>query len=208
MLRAIKNRFGGTEEVGVFAMGDRGLVEVSNPSLLFLTNRDEPVPGSVVFPAMEGIRPVLVEIQALVVRIQSGATPRRSVVGWDNNRLSMVLAILEARHGISYSTAEVYLNVSGGYRLTDPGADLAVATALVSAIAEKPIPTDTVVFGELALSGEVRPIAHMNLRLKEAAKLGYSKAITPKDVNDIPDGILVQGLSKLGALIDGLLQGK
>jgi DNA repair protein RadA/Sms len=208
MLRAIKNRFGSTEEVGVFAMGDRGLVEVSNPSLLFLTNRDEPVPGSVVFPAMEGTRPVLVEIQALVVRIQSGATPRRSVVGWDNNRLSMVLAILEARHGISYSTAEVYLNVSGGYRLTDPGADLAVATALVSAISEKPVPTDTVVFGELALSGEVRPIAHMNLRLKEAAKLGYAKAITPKDVTDVPKGIRVQPLSRLGPLIDSLIEGK
>src|SRR3546814_10614523 len=97
--------------------------------MLFLTSRDQPVPGSVVFPALEGTRPVLVEIQALVVRIQSGATPRRSVVGWDSNRLSMVLAILEARHGLSFSTAEVYLNVSGGYKLSDPGADLAVAAA-------------------------------------------------------------------------------
>jgi DNA repair protein RadA/Sms len=206
MLRAVKNRFGGTDEVGVFSMGDKGLEEVRNPSLLFLTNREESVAGSVIFPAMEGTRPVLVEIQALVVRLQSGATPRRSVVGWDNNRLSMVLAILEARYGISFSTAEVYLNVSGGYRLNDPGADLAVAAALISAIADKPFANDNIVFGELALSGEIRPIAHMGLRLKEAAKLGYKQAITPRDLKDAPAGIHLQSHAKLQPLIDGFLQ--
>lgn len=206
MLRAIKNRFGGTEEVGVFAMGEKGLEEVANPSLLFLTSRDEAVTGSVVFPAIEGTRPVLIEIQALVVRIQSGASPRRSVVGWDSNRLSMVLAILEARYGLSFSTAEVYLNISGGYRLSDPGADLAVAIALVSSLADKPVSTECIAFGELALSGEIRPIAHMNLRLKEAAKLGYTKAITPKDIKDAPNGIRLDSHSKITEIIDDLIK--
>lgn len=207
MLRAVKNRFGSTEEVGVFAMSEKGLTEIANPSLLFLTSRDEPVSGSVVFPAIEGTRPVLVEIQALVVRVQTGASPRRSVVGWDGNRLSMILAVLEARYGLSFSTAEVYLNVSGGYRLVDPGADLAVAAALVSALADKPIPTNSIAFGEIALSGEVRPIAHMELRLKEAAKLGYTNAIVPKEVQDISSTIRLARQTRLTSLIDKLIEG-
>ena len=138
ILRAVKNRFGGTDEIGVFAMVAEGLEEVANPSALFLTNRDETVTGATVFPALEGTRPVLVEIQALVVRLSSGATPRRAVVGWDNGRLAMILAVLEARCGLSFSTAEVYLNVAGGYRLSDPAADLAVAAALISALSERP----------------------------------------------------------------------
>ena len=117
-------------------------------------------PGAVVFPALEGTRPVLVEIQALTVRLASGATPRRAVVGWDSGRLAMILAVLEARCGLSFSTAEVYLNVAGGYRLSDPAADLAVAAALVSALAERPVPPEAVAFGEVALSGELRPVAH------------------------------------------------
>ena len=133
ILRAMKNRFGGTDEIGVFAMEGDGLVEVPNPSALFLTHRGEPVSGTSVFPAIEGSRPVLVEIQALTVRLASGATPRRAAVGWDSGRLAMILAVLEARCGLSFATAEVYLNVAGGYRLSDPGADLAVAAALVSA---------------------------------------------------------------------------
>ena len=116
ILRATKNRFGGTDEIGVFAMGEEGLAEVANPSALFLTDRGEAVPGAVVFPALEGTRPVLVEIQALTVRLASGATPRRAAVGWDSGRLAMILAVLEARCGLSFSTAEVYLNVAGGYR--------------------------------------------------------------------------------------------
>src|SRR5688572_22551407 len=135
ILRAVKNRFGGTDEIGVFAMAEEGLAEVANPSALFLTHRGEPVPGAVVFPALEGTRPVLVEIQALTVRLASGAAPRRAAVGWDSGRLAMILAVLEARCGLSFSTAEVYLNVAGGYRIIDPAADLAVAAALVSAMA-------------------------------------------------------------------------
>lgn len=180
ILRAIKNRFGGTDEIGVFAMGECGLSEVSNPSSLFLTDRDEAVTGAVVFPALEGTRPVLVEIQALTVRLPSGATPRRAVVGWDSGRLAMILAVLEARCGLSFSSCEVYLNVAGGYRLSDPAADLAVAAALVSALTEKPISSDRIAFGEIALSGEIRSVAHQNLRLKEASKLGFNASSGPK----------------------------
>ena len=179
ILRAIKNRFGGTDEIGVFAMETGGLAEVANPSALFLTQRDEGVTGATVFPALEGTRPVLVEIQALVVRLASGATPRRAVVGWDSGRLAMILAVLEARCGLSFSTCEVYLNVAGGYRVQDPAADLAVAAALISALSERPVPADAIVFGEIALSGELRPVAHGPLRLREAAKLGFARALAP-----------------------------
>lgn len=179
ILRAIKNRFGPTDEIGVFAMVGDGLSEVANPSALFLTQRDESVAGAIVFPALEGTRPVLVEIQALVVRLASGATPRRAVVGWDSGRLAMILAVLEARCGLSFSTCEVYLNVAGGYRIQDPAADLAVAAALVSALSERPVAADSVAFGEVALSGELRPVAHVPLRLKEAGKLGFARALLP-----------------------------
>jgi len=179
ILRAVKNRFGGTDEIGVFSMQTEGLAEVANPSSLFLTQRDENVTGTVVFPALEGTRPVLVEVQALTVRLASGATPRRSVVGWDSPRLSMVLAVLEARCGLSFSACEVYLNIAGGYRVQDPAADLAVAAALVSALSERPIPADAVVFGEIALSGEIRPVAHAALRMRESAKLGFERALAP-----------------------------
>ncbi|WP_206240305.1 DNA repair protein RadA [Novosphingobium terrae] len=181
ILRNLKNRFGPVDEIGVFAMEGHGLAEVGNPSLLFLSGRENTIAGSAVFPAMEGTRPVLVEIQALIVRLQSGATPRRAVVGWDNGRLAMLLAVLEARCGLNFSSAEVYLNVAGGYRLADPAADLAVAAALVSALAEKPLPREAVWFGEVSLAGEIRPVAHAGLRLRESAKLGFAHAFGPED---------------------------
>jgi DNA repair protein RadA/Sms len=205
ILRAIKNRFGGTDEIGVFAMGEDGLDEIGNPSALFLTTRGEAVAGTAVFPAMEGTRPVLVEIQALTVRLASGATPRRAVVGWDSGRLAMILAVLEARCGLSFSTAEVYLNVAGGYRLSDPAADLAVAAALVSALSERPVPVQAVAFGEVALSGEVRPVAHGGLRLKEAAKLGFETALVPAALADGKQGMRLTGFRQLGNLVDHLL---
>ena len=179
ILRALKNRFGAVDEIGVFSMEGQGLAEVANPSMLFLSGRDDPVAGSAVFPALEGTRPVLVEVQALIVRLQSGATPRRAVVGWDSSRLAMLLAVLEARCGLSFSSAEVYLNVAGGYRLGDPAADLAVAAALISALSDKPLPAESIWFGEIALSGEVRPVSHSSLRLREAAKLGFAKGFGP-----------------------------
>jgi DNA repair protein RadA/Sms len=206
ILRSVKNRFGGTDEIGVFSMAERGLEEVANPSALFLTERGEAISGAIVFPAMEGTRPVLVEIQALVVRLASGATPRRAVVGWDGNRLAMILAVLEARCGLSFSTCEVYLNVSGGYRIADPGADLAVAAALISALAERPIAAETIAFGELALSGEVRGVAHSALRLKEAAKLGFNRALlSPSARENGLSALSLSGFSTLGSLVDHLL---
>jgi DNA repair protein RadA/Sms len=205
ILRAIKNRFGGTDEIGVFAMVAEGLEEVSNPSALFLTHRDESVTGATVFPALEGTRPVLIEIQALTVRLASGATPRRAVVGWDSGRLSMILAVLESRCGLSFSTCEVYLNIAGGYRVSDPAADLAVAAALISALSERPVPADVVLFGEVALSGEIRPVAHAPLRLREAAKLGFDRALVPASIADGVPGISISGFRTLAQLVDQML---
>jgi DNA repair protein RadA/Sms len=205
ILRATKNRYGGTDEIGVFAMGEDGLAEVANPSALFLTDRGGAVPGAVVFPALEGTRPVLVEIQALTVRLASGATPRRAAVGWDSGRLAMILAVLEARCGLSFSTAEVYLNVAGGYRVTDPAADLAVAAALVSALAERPVPAETVAFGEVSLSGELRPVTHAGLRLKESAKLGFERALVPAAIAGEKGAMRLSGFRTLAQLVDHLL---
>ena len=161
--------------------------------------------GSTVFPALEGTRPVLVEIQALVVRLASGATPRRAVVGWDSGRLAMILAVLEARCGLSFSNAEVYLNIAGGYRVQDPAADMAVAAALISALSERPVPIDAVAFGEVALSGEIRPVAHGALRLKEAGKLGFERALVPAAVAKEDSALRMTGFRTLGAFADHML---
>ena len=178
ILRAVKNRFGPADEIGVFEMTGKGLAEVANPSALFLSERDEPAPGSVVFAGIEGTRPVLVEFQALVAPTPH-SQPRRSVVGWDGGRLAMILAVLEARCGIPFSGLDVYLNVAGGLRVTEPAADLAVAAALLSAREDAALPADTVVFGEISLSGALRPVGQTENRLKEARKLGFAKAIAP-----------------------------
>ena len=207
ILRSIKNRFGPVDEIGVFAMEGQGLAEVGNPSLLFLSGREQPLPGSAVFPAIEGTRPVLVEIQALIVRLASGATPRRAVVGWDSGRLAMLLAVLEARCGLNFSSAEVYLNVAGGYRLVDPAADLAVAAALVSALADKPLAADGVWFGEVSLAGEIRPVAHGAIRLREAAKLGFASACGPADLPGKAKGTRYAGLALLPNLVDRIMSG-
>ena len=156
ILRAVKNRFGPTDEIGVFEMVDQGLVETPNPSALFLGGAGERPSGAAVFAGVEGSRPVLVEIQALAAPTAYG-TPRRAVVGWDSARLAMILAVLETRCGLSFSGRDVYLSVAGGLRITEPAADLAVAAALISALADTPLPKQCVVFGEVALSGEVRP---------------------------------------------------
>jgi DNA repair protein RadA/Sms len=202
ILRAVKNRFGGTDEIGVFAMAEGGLVEVGNPSSLFLGSRDSAVAGTTVFPALEGTRPVLVEIQALTVRLASGATPRRAVVGWDSGRLAMILAVLEARCGLSFASCEVYLNVAGGYRLQDPAADLAVAGALISALSERPFEQEAVLMGEIALSGEIRPVSHAALRLREASKLGFTRALVPGDCADAGAGMRVRGFTSLAQFVD------
>lgn len=175
ILRAVKNRFGPTDEIGVFEMSDAGLNEVANPSELFLGERNASAPGAAVFAGMEGTRPVLVEIQALVAPSSLG-TPRRAVVGWDSARLSMILAVLEAHCGVRLGSHDVYLNVAGGYRIAEPAADLAVAAALVSSLAGQALPENSVYFGEISLSGAVRPVAHSGQRLKEAQKLGFASA--------------------------------
>ena len=178
ILRATKNRFGPTDEIGVFEMTGSGLAQVSNPSELFLADRQEGVAGTAVFAGIEGTRPVLVEIQALVGAAVPG-TPRRAVIGWDSGRLAMVLAVLETRCGLTLSGRDIYLNVAGGLRVSEPAADLAAAAALTSAALDQTAMPDTVVFGEIGLSGEVRSVSRTDLRLREAAKLGFEAAWTP-----------------------------
>ncbi len=178
ILRAVKNRFGPTDEIGVFEMTGGGLSEVANPSALFLAGRDAASPGAAVFAGMEGTRPVLVEVQALVAPTALG-TPRRAVVGWDPARLSMVVAVLEAQAGLRLGQHDIYLNVAGGLRINEPAADLAAAAALVSSLTGAQLPPETVYFGEVALSGSVRPVVHAGLRMKEAAKLGFRAAVAP-----------------------------
>jgi DNA repair protein RadA/Sms len=181
ILRAVKNRYGATDEIGVFEMTDRGLAEVANPSALFLAERRGNVAGSSVFAGVEGTRPVLVEVQALLSPNPSG-TPRRSVIGWDGGRLPMLLAVLETRGGMRLSATDVYLNIAGGLRVSEPAADLAVAAALVSAATNSPTDAGMVYFGEIGLSGEVRQVAQAESRLKEAAKLGFEQATLPRRV--------------------------
>jgi DNA repair protein RadA/Sms len=179
ILRATKNRFGATDEIGVFEMTERGLVEVPNPSALFLAERRGNVSGSAVFAGIEGTRPVLVEIQALLAP-STGGSPRRQVVGWDSGRLSMLMAVLEARCGLTLGQNDVYLNIAGGLRINEPAADLAVAAALVSAATDRPTDPETVYFGEVGLSGEIRQVAQAEARLREAQKLGFAAAVLPR----------------------------
>ena len=207
ILRAIKNRFGPTDEIGVFEMTGTGLREVANPSELFLSERDLGSPGTAVFAGIEGTRPLLVEIQALVAPTTLG-TPRRAVVGWDSNRLSMVLAVLDAHCGVRLSGHDVYLNVAGGLRIHEPAADVAAAAALVSSLTRAPLPPDAVYFGEVSLSGAVRPVAQTAARLKEAQKLGFGRAIVPEaaraEANEsglslMPVGLLVNLVTEIAA---------
>jgi DNA repair protein RadA/Sms len=190
LLRSVKNRFGATDEIGVFEMTGLGLREVANPSELFLGDRDGRAPGAAVFAGMEGSRPLLVEIQALVAPTSLG-TPRRSVVGWDGSRLSMILAVLEAHCGLRFAQHDVYLNVAGGLRIQEPAADLAVAAALVSSLSGVPLPVDSVYFGEVGLSGAVRAVPRSDQRLKEAERLGFRGAVAP--VGALEGGGRMQG---------------
>ena len=179
ILRGVKNRFGPTDEIGVFAMTEAGLAEVPNPSALFLAERRGNIAGSAVFAGLEGTRPVLVEVQALLSP-NAGGAPRRSVIGWDGGRLAMMLAVLDSRAGLRLSAHDVYLNVAGGLRIMEPAADLAVAAALASAATETPTDAGTVYFGEVGLSGEIRQVAQADARLKEAQKLGFATACLPR----------------------------
>jgi len=202
ILRAVKNRFGPTDEIGVFEMTGAGLREVTNPSELFLSERDLGSPGTAVFAGIEGTRPLLVEMQALVAPTSLG-TPRRAVVGWDPNRLSMVLAVLEAHCAVRLGGHDVYLNVAGGLRIQEPAADLAAAAALVSSLANAPLPPDAVYFGEVSLSGAIRPVAQTSARLKEAAKLGFARAILPQGGSEASAeaGLTLEAVTSLSSLV-------
>lgn len=210
ILRAVKNRFGPTDEIGVFEMASEGLVEVDNPSALFLAQRQQDVPGSAVLAALEGTRPVLVEVQALVAPSPFG-TPRRAVVGYDNNRLSMILAVLESRCGVQMGLSDVYLNIAGGIRINEPAADMAVAAAIMSAFSGSPIPADTVFFGEIGLAGEIRQVPQPDTRLKEASKLGFKRACTPlrklakTGETKKPDALAINEIDRLQTLIDQMI---
>ena len=184
ILRAVKNRFGPADEIGVFEMTGAGLAQVANPSELFLSDRGTPTPGAAVFAGIEGTRPVLVEFQALVAPSPL-ATPRRTVVGWDGARLAMILAVLEARCGISFAGHDVYLNVAGGLRVSEPAADLAVAAALVSARQDYALDADAVFFGEISLSGGLRPVAQPDARIREAGKLGFGCVFAPEQMKSL-----------------------
>ena len=203
ILRAVKNRFGPADEIGVFEMTGAGLAEVTNPSALFLGER-EAATGSAVFAGLEGTRPLLVEFQALVAPSTLG-TPRRAVIGWDQGRLSMVLAVLEARCGVSFAGQDVYLNVAGGLRINEPGADLAAAAALVSSLTGETLPADAVLFGEISLSGALRPVPQPEARLKEAEKLGFSTAIVPSQMKAVSEsGIRLQPAATLAEIVSRL----
>ena len=201
ILRAVKNRFGPADEIGVFEMSGGGLVEVANPSALFLSERGAPTAGSAVFAGIEGTRPVLTEIQALVAPSPLG-TPRRTVVGLDGGRLSTILAVLEARCGIPFAGLDVFLNVAGGMRVTEPAADLAVAAAILSAREDVALPPESVLFGEISLSGALRPVGQTENRLKEAAKLGFTQAIAPKGSKlGSQDGMAVRQMADLTGFV-------
>jgi DNA repair protein RadA/Sms len=206
ILRAVKNRFGATDEIGVFEMTDVGLAEVPNPSALFLAERRGNIAGSAVFAGLEGTRPVLVEVQALLAP-NAGGSPRRSVIGWDSGRLSMLLAVLETRAGVRLNQMDVYLNIAGGLRVSEPAADLAVAAAIVSAAFETPTSPGMVYFGEVGLSGEVRQVAQAEARLKEAAKLGFDFATLPRRVAHgnrrlaAPEGLRLEEIGHIADLV-------
>lgn len=208
ILRAVKNRFGATDEIGVFEMTDGGLAEVANPSALFLAERRGHISGSAVFAGLEGTRPVLLEVQALLAP-NTGGSPRRAVVGWESSRLSMLLAVLESRCGLRLNASDVYLNVAGGLRVNEPAADLAVAAALASAALDTPTHPSRVYFGEVGLSGEIRQVAQAEARLKEAAKLGFDSACLPRRLarGNRPamavDGLRLEELGHLAELVQG-----
>jgi DNA repair protein RadA/Sms len=203
ILRSVKNRFGPTDEIGVFEMGEGGLMPSRDPSSLFLAGAEAETSGRAVFAAMEGSRPVLSEVQALAGP-ESAGSPRRSVVGWDGPRLSMLLAVFDARCGLRFGMRDVYLSVTGGYRIAEPAGDLAAAAALASALIDRPFPAGSVFFGEVALSGAIRPVGRIEPRLKEAARLGFTRAFAPPGAPDTVDGMAVHAVTKLQDLVDVL----
>jgi DNA repair protein RadA/Sms len=204
ILRSVKNRYGPCDELGIFEMQQKGLIGVSNPSALFLTQRSENVPGSVVFSGIEGTRPILVEVQALVSRSYV-SSPRRTVVGWDINRLFTVLAVIESKCKISFSDMDVYLSIAGGLKISEPACDLAAAMSLLSAKSGKIIAGETFVFGEIGLTGEIRSVSRCSERLREGEKLGFKKVILPNSNNfskDANSAIKIESVGTLAEVVE------
>ncbi len=206
ILRSVKNRFGPTDEIGVFEMTEQGLTAARDPSAMFLGASDERASGRAVFAAMEGSRPMLAEVQALV-GAEAPGSPRRSVVGWDSARLAMLLAVFESRCGLRIGARDVYLSVTGGYRISEPAGDLAAAAALASSTVDQPLPESAVFFGEVALSGAIRPVGRIEPRLREAARLGFREAFAPAGAPETVDGLRVHAVSTLRDLV-GVLTGE
>ncbi len=206
VLRSVKNRFGPTDEIGVFEMSEAGLIGAKDPSAMFLTGSDEASSGRAVFAAMEGSRPMLAEVQALAGPEAAGS-PRRAVVGWETSRLAMLLAVFETRCGLRLGNRDIYLSVTGGYRIAEPAGDLAAAAALASSVLDRPTPQGSIFFGEVALSGAIRPVGRIEPRLREAARLGFTRAYAPPGAPELVDGMVVHGVSRLQELVD-VLQGE
>ena len=208
ILRAVKNRFGSTNEIGVFEMREQGLAEVPNPSELFLAERPQGVAGSSVVPSLEGSRPILVELQALVTGSSFG-TPRRTTMGIDHNRVSLLVAVLEKKVGLSLLAQDIFVNVAGGVRLNEPAVDLGVMAALASSHLNKPVPARTILFGEVGLAGEVRAVSRPELRVKEAARLGFDRCLLPagnlKNLES-PPGMTLIGVRSAEEALEGLFE--
>jgi DNA repair protein RadA/Sms len=204
ILRAVKNRFGSTNEIGVFQMGAEGLVEVANPSGFFLAERPHAAPGSVVVSSLEGTRPLLLELQALVAPASFG-TPRRTVLGADYNRVCLLLAVLDKRAGVPVGTQDVFVNVAGGGQVAEPAADLGIVIAAASSYMDRPVAADVLVLGEVGLTGEVRAVAGLGARLREAATLGFRRAVVPRSNAGERAPLEVQGVATLGEALEALL---
>jgi DNA repair protein RadA/Sms len=199
VLRAVKNRFGSTNEIGVFEMKDRGLTQVPNPSAVFLSERSVNAPGSVVTASMEGTRPILVEIQGLASSSGYG-TPRRTVLGLDTNRVALIAAVMEKRLGINLSGLDIFMNVAGGVKVLEPAVDLGIAVALASSFLDRPVPEGTTVIGEIGLTGEIRAVSHAESRIKEAVKMGFSRCLMPHtSLKQVPEirGLRTEGVGSL-----------
>ncbi|OEU52038.1 MAG: DNA repair protein RadA [Desulfobacterales bacterium S3730MH5] len=206
ILRAVKNRFGSTNEIGVFEMRDDGLCEVINPSTIFLSQRPSLVPGSVVTASIEGTRPILLELQALVGRASFG-TPRRTVIGVDYNRVSLLVAVMEKKLGLQLMNQDIFVNVTGGVKVDEPAVDLAIVSAIASSFLDKPVKESTLVLGEIGLTGEIRAISHVEARVHEAQKMGFRRCLLPdnnlnrlKGLGDIAM-VGVQTISELDSLL-------
>jgi DNA repair protein RadA/Sms len=206
ILRAVKNRFGSTNEIGVFEMKDKGLDEVANPSAVFLSERPAGAPGSVVAASMEGTRPILVELQALASATNFG-TPRRTILGLDPNRVALLAAVMEKKLGMHLMSHDIFMNVAGGVKVAEPAVDLSIVAAVASSFLDKAVPDRTVVLGEIGLTGEVRAIGQVETRISESRKMGFTRCLVPEsNLKRLPalDGIEITGIKTVAEAMENL----